>query len=73
MKFLSLALIASLLITPSLSAATVSGEIGTPATVVKTQIQYQSGIRGTCYTMIKNKRTGKMVKRIVAKKYCTKK
>lgn len=70
---LVLMLIASLLITPALSAATVSGEIGTPVTVVKTQIQYQSGIRGTCYTLVKNQRTGKMIKRLVAKKYCTKK
>ena len=73
MKLLSLALIASLLIAPTLSAATVSGEIGTPATVVKTQIQYQSGIRGTCYTLVKNQKTGKMIKRLVAKRYCTKK
>ena len=73
MKFLSLTLAISLLITPALSAATVSGEIGTPVTVVKTQIQYQSGIRGTCYTLVKNNLTGKMVKRLVAKRYCTKK
>ena len=72
MRLLSLALIASLLLSPSLFAGTVSGEIGnTP--VATTQIQYQSGVRGTCYTMIQNKRTGKLVKRIVAKKYCTKK
>ena len=73
MKLLSLALIASLLLTPSLSATTVSGEISTPMTTTTTQIQYQSGIRGTCYTLIRNKLTGKMVKRLVAKKYCTKK
>lgn len=72
MKLLSLALIASLLLTPSLFAGTVSGEIGSTP-VAKTQIQYQSGVRGTCYTMIKNQRTGKLVKRLVAKKYCTKK
>ncbi len=73
MKFLSLTLALSLLITTSLSAATVSGEIGTPVTVVKTQIQYQSGIRGTCYTLVKNQKTGKMIKRLVAKRYCLKK
>jgi ribosomal protein L33 len=64
-----LTLIASLLITPSLSAATVSGE----AQPTATKTEYFSGVRGTCYTMVKNKRTGKMVKRLVAKKYCAKK
>jgi hypothetical protein len=68
MKLLSLALIASLLIAPALSAATVSGE----ATRTVTKIEYLTGIRGTCYTMVKNKRTGKIIKRNVLKKYCTK-
>ena len=73
MRFLSLTLVASLLITPSLFATTVSGEIGATVTVTPTQIQYQSGIRGTCYTMMQNQRTGKIIKRLVAKKYCAKK
>jgi hypothetical protein len=73
MRALILALIASLLLTPALSAATVSGEIGSTPTTTKTQIQYQTGIRGTCYTMIKNQKTGKMIKRNVLKKYCIKK
>ena len=73
MKFLSLTLAISLLIAPTLSATTVSGEIGTPVTVTTTQIQYQSGIRGTCYSLVKNQKTGKMIKRLVAKKYCAKK
>ena len=50
MKLLSLALVASLLITPALSAATVSGEIGmkttkaitTPKTPV---IKYYTGVK----------------------------
>ncbi|MBC7498376.1 hypothetical protein H7170_01910 [Candidatus Gracilibacteria bacterium] len=73
MRSLILLIISTLLITPSLSAATVSGEIGTPVTVTPTQIQYQSGIRGTCSTLVKNQKTGKMIKRLVAKKYCAKK
>ncbi|MBC7503655.1 hypothetical protein H7169_01690 [Candidatus Gracilibacteria bacterium] len=80
MKLLSIALALSLLIFPSLSAATVSGEISGKKTVTtpvivtpkSPTIKYYTGVKGGCYTLVKNIRTGKMIKRYVNKSFCKK-
>lgn len=62
----------------ALSAATVSGEatLKKPAVTQKTpapKITYYAGKKWGCYTIVKNKKTKKDIKKYVDKKFCAKK
>ncbi len=77
MRALILALIASLLLTPSLSAATVSGEIRPKSTTTTSTsktptTKYYTWAKWGCYTLVKNTKTGKNIKRYVNKSFCKK-
>ena len=80
-----LILILALIFPVIATAATVSGEIGTTAMTTNTPkkstttpvikspaIKYLSGKNGGCYTLVKSKRTGKMIKKYVNKSFCKK-
>ncbi len=73
-----IALILVLLSPLALSAATVSGEANLttkPAVIQKApaqKITYYTGAKKGCYTLIKNKKTGKDIKKYVDKKFCKK-
>ncbi len=77
MQFLSLTLVLSLLLTPSLFAATVSGEIATKSTTITSTsknptTKYYTWAKWGCYMLVKNTKTGKSIKRYVNKSLCKK-
>ncbi|MBP6981575.1 hypothetical protein KBB25_02270 [Candidatus Gracilibacteria bacterium] len=73
-RFLTSLLVSLFLMVPAVSSATVSGEVfqKKPQNITQSP-QYMKDKRGMCYTMVKGKKTGKLVKKYVDKKLCIKK